>query len=199
MNNQEAVALPEQELASFREEAYADLIRRIPAGSLDYERDTSGPPKSSERRSRLSGRSLARREKAGTGMGTEEYLAFLEAHQPMPGDDVITEAEGNTFDQALKHFEAHPDPRCVPLLINAVSKSTGLGMYEHIKFTLLAHPRDLVLPHLQKALRSTNAGVVYRCCWWCGDFDAAELAADVQAVLTHPDEDVQIAAAAFLG
>jgi len=132
-------------------------------------------------------------------MNTEEYLSFLEARQPMPGDAVSTESEGDTLARALKHFQAHPDPRCLPLLVNAVSKNTGLGMYEHIKFTLLAHPRNLVLPHLQRGLHSSEAGVVYRCCWWCCDFDAEELTPDVRALLTHTDEDVRIAASSFLG
>lgn len=38
MNNEEAIHLLERELTRFRDESYADLVRRIPAGSLDYER-----------------------------------------------------------------------------------------------------------------------------------------------------------------
>jgi hypothetical protein len=38
MNNQEAIHLLERELASFRDETYGDLVRRMPAGSMSYER-----------------------------------------------------------------------------------------------------------------------------------------------------------------
>ncbi len=37
MDNEEAVGLVEQELAKFRGEDYADLVRRIRSGSVDYE------------------------------------------------------------------------------------------------------------------------------------------------------------------
>ncbi len=38
MNREEAIQLLEHELAGFRDESYADLVRRIPAGSVEYER-----------------------------------------------------------------------------------------------------------------------------------------------------------------
>ena len=41
MNREEAIQVLERELASLRGEPYADLVRRIPAGSLDYERSAA--------------------------------------------------------------------------------------------------------------------------------------------------------------
>jgi hypothetical protein len=38
MNCEEATALLEQELAAFRDEPYEELVRRMSAGALDYER-----------------------------------------------------------------------------------------------------------------------------------------------------------------
>lgn len=38
MDNKEATALLEEELARFRDEDYAKLVSRMSAGSLDYER-----------------------------------------------------------------------------------------------------------------------------------------------------------------
>ena len=132
-------------------------------------------------------------------MSAAEYLAFLAAHQPMPGDQDLTDDEGDMFAAALKHFEAHPDVRCIPLFINSVSQDTGLGMYEHITFTLRAHPRDAVLPYLEQGLRSEHLGVVYRCCWWSADFGAWEFVPLVRSeVMTRSDEDVREAATAFL-
>ena len=80
-----------------------------------------------------------------------------------------------------------------------MSPDTALGMYEHIKVALLAHPRDAVLPHLERGLRCDQPGVVYRCCWWSTDFDAWEFVPLVRAsIVTSSDEDVREAAKAFL-
>jgi hypothetical protein len=129
----------------------------------------------------------------------ETYLAFLADHQPMPPDDNIGDAEAGMFTAALKHFESRPDDRCVPLFINAVSINTGLGMYEHIKVVLMKDPRDVVVRHLRTALQSPNAGVRYRSCWWASDVNATELSLLIRPLLTDEDEDVRVAAAAFLG
>ncbi len=45
MNNEEAIQVLERELSSFRIESYTDLVRLIPAGSLDYERSAVGGAK----------------------------------------------------------------------------------------------------------------------------------------------------------
>ena len=131
-------------------------------------------------------------------MRTEDALEFLKARQPMPGDAEISEEEGATFARIIKHFEANPDPRCIPLLVGAVRKTTGLGMYEHIKFVFMAHPKDAVVPHLREGLRHGNDGTKYRCCWWAIEMDAWELDDLIRPLADHGDEDVQDAARTFL-
>ena len=131
-------------------------------------------------------------------MNTEEALTFLTNHQPMPGDLDISDAESAQFAELIEHFESNPDPRCIPLLINAVSKNTGLGMYEHIKFVLIAHSKDQVVPHLREGLLHGNDGVKYRCCWWATDIDAWELEDLIRPLARHDDEDVREAANSFL-
>ena len=131
-------------------------------------------------------------------MKTDDALRFLKTHQPMPGDLDITDEEGIMFSDILKHFEKNPDPGCIPLFINAVSKSTGLGMYEHIKFVLMAHQKEDVVPHLREGLCSGNDGVKYRCCWWAIDMDAWELEDLIKPLANHEDEDIQDAASAFI-
>ncbi len=42
MNNEEAIQLLARELLGFRDESYLDLVGRIPAGSLDYQRSAAG-------------------------------------------------------------------------------------------------------------------------------------------------------------
>lgn len=92
-------------------------------------------------------------------MTTTEALEFLRSRQPMPGDRAITEAEGLAFAAVLRHFEAHPVERCLPLLVGAVSGDTGLGMYQHIRFVFLRFPPSVVGPHIVRALVSPDAGV----------------------------------------
>ncbi len=45
MNNEEALQLLEEELATFRDQPYDDLVRRISSGSLDYERAAASAAK----------------------------------------------------------------------------------------------------------------------------------------------------------
>ena len=116
----------------------------------------------------------------------------------MPSDWDITEAEGETYASILEYFEQHPDLRCIPLLIKSVSKETGLGMYEHIKFVLMGHGKAEVLPHLREGILHGSPGVKYRCCWWATDVDAWELADIIRPLAESDDEDVRDAAAAFL-
>ena len=141
---------------------------------------------------------VAARLRGAEGKSADEYMAFLAAHQPMPSDAEIEDADGEVFAAALEHFEAYPDDRCIPLFINAVSEETGLGMYESIRFVLLRHPREVVLRHLEQALRSSDVGVLYRSCWWAADLGAWHLADRVERLASHPDADVRSSAAAFL-
>jgi hypothetical protein len=45
VNNDEALQLLEKELATFRDQSYEDLVRRISSGSLDYERSAASAAK----------------------------------------------------------------------------------------------------------------------------------------------------------
>jgi hypothetical protein len=131
-------------------------------------------------------------------MDTEQALSFLRARQPMPSDHTITNEECATFTRILEHFENEHDERCLPLLIRSVSPDTGLGIYEHIKFVLIAHPREQVVPHLRRGLADGNDGVRHRSCWWAADVSAWELVDLIQPLTAHSDEDVRSAAQAFM-
>ncbi len=131
-------------------------------------------------------------------MTTEECLTFLSRHQPMPSDWDITDAEGEAFMATLKHFEEHPDPACLPLFVGAVSKETGLGMYEHITFVILAHPVPAVVTALREGFRGGNDGAKYRCCWWAADVGAWELAEEIAPLVDNVDSDTREAVRAFL-
>lgn len=116
----------------------------------------------------------------------------------MPGDWDITDDEGDTYARVLECFQANPDPRCVPLFVNSVSKTTGLGMYEHIRFVLMRHRREDVVPHLRHGLISGNDGVKSRCCWWAVDVDAWELEDVIRPLADAADEDIRDSARSFL-
>jgi hypothetical protein len=116
----------------------------------------------------------------------------------MPSDHTISDEEGDTFAAILEHFEVEHDERCLPLLIHSVSPDTGLGMYEHIKFVLMAHPREQVVPNIRRGLVEGNDGVRFRCCWWACDLNAWELIDQIQPLVTHADEDIRTAAQAFV-
>lgn len=131
-------------------------------------------------------------------MDTEQALTFLRAHQPMPSDQAISDEEGATFVAILEHFEMKCDERCLPLLIHSVSPDTGLGMYEHIQFVLMAHPREQVIPQLRRGLTEGNDGVRSRCCWWAMVVSAWELADLIEPLTEHSDEDVRLPAVDFM-
>lgn len=127
----------------------------------------------------------------------DDYLDFLRAHQPMPPDEAVTAEQCDAFVAALRHFESHPDPRCLPLFVGAVGRGTGLGMYEDIPLVLRAHDPAQVAACLRVGLEGTSE-VQSRCCWWAADVEAWELAAVVRPLAGRPDPDVRAAAQAFL-
>ena len=131
-------------------------------------------------------------------MDTEPALSFLKAHQPMPSDTSITDEDGAAFAEVLRHFETEHDERCIPLLIHSVSPDTGLGMYEHIKFVLMAYPSEQVVPQIRRGLADGNDGVRSRCCLWAADVSAWELIDLIHPLTAHHDEDIRLAAQAFV-
>jgi hypothetical protein len=123
-----------------------------------------------------------------------EALDFLSSHQPMPGDDLITHEEADRFIEVLKLLEAKPMADAVPLLIGTVSASTGLGMYEYIRFVLAALPAAEVAPHLIRALRHADADVRCRMSEWCSQCPSQALVGPLLQQLTiEQDEDVRFA------
>jgi hypothetical protein len=131
-------------------------------------------------------------------MTVEQALDFLRHHQPMPSDLAITPEECKPFIEIIELFQKYPDPRCLPLLINSVSLDTGLGMYEHILFVLMAHDRNDVIPHLREGLRNGSDGVKHRCCYWAGHIDAWELEDEIRPLLHHPEVEVRESAEHFM-
>ncbi len=130
-------------------------------------------------------------------MKTEEALVFLKEHQPMPADVDIAQSQCDCFCGVLEHFRNDPDERCIPLLINCVSNSTGLGMYETIGDVLVKQNREKVVLNLTAGLTNGSDAVKYRCCWWATDIDAWDLEDLVWPLTKSQDEDLSEAAAYY--
>ena len=97
-------------------------------------------------------------------MKIEEAINFLAERQPMPSDHQITEHEAQQFCEIIELLQKTKNDQCIPLLINAVSEKTGLGMYEDIRFALQYQNHEMVIPALAEGLKSNDLGRVSRCC-----------------------------------
>jgi hypothetical protein len=107
----------------------------------------------------------------------------------MPDDFTISESEGDTFAALLKHFEQHPDERCLPLLVGSVSGSTGLGMYQHITFVFQQFALEIVGPHIKRALCSHDSGVRRWGVDWALDCPWPGLLPHLQRILASPEDE----------
>jgi hypothetical protein len=96
-------------------------------------------------------------------MTNDEALDFLRVHQPLPsGRGKADDSLIARFDEVRKHFLAHPDPRCVPLLLGAMGDGYGHGVYQLVEDTLRAHPDEVVVASLLTTLEHPIAPVR---CW----------------------------------
>jgi hypothetical protein len=134
----------------------------------------------------------------GGNVTIDQALAFLAGHQPMPSDERVTAAEADAYMAAIALFQASPDPRCVPLFIGSLSPDTGLGMYDHVKFVLMAHDKAFVAPHVAAGLSSPNDRIREECCWWAAELGLQELYPAIALLTVDPVEAVRNAAAAAL-
>lgn len=92
-------------------------------------------------------------------MTTEEALAFLRLHQPLPATRHIDEVLLKKFNEVCVHFSKHPDARCVPLLLNAFGEGDGHGVYQLVIDAIRVHPEELVVENLLAGLRSSHSSV----------------------------------------
>lgn len=95
----------------------------------------------------------------GIRMNTNEALEFLRSHQPMPPDSTLTTELSQKYNEVREFFEAHPDPRCIPLFLNSFGDGDGFSAYQGVDLVLLLFSHEQVLPHLLTALSSIHPGV----------------------------------------
>jgi hypothetical protein len=87
-------------------------------------------------------------------MTTDEALAFLAIHQPMPPDTGLSEELVTRYDEVRRHLAEHPDPRAPGLLLGSFGDGSGFGVYQLVADVLRLHDRDAVVDALGEALRS---------------------------------------------
>jgi len=72
-------------------------------------------------------------------MTTSEALSFLQAHQPMPDDDVLDAHPEilQKYEEVRKYFVENPDPRCIELFLNSFGGWNGFGVYQLVEDVFL--------------------------------------------------------------
>jgi hypothetical protein len=130
-------------------------------------------------------------------MTTDDHLAFLRRHQPMPPASVVAIEECDGLLAAVRHFTPHPDRRCVPVFVGAVGAGTGLGMNESVSQVLQAHDPGQVVASLRAGQEGSDAAE-YRCIWWGNGRGCLGAGGFVRPLARHHDEDVREAPLAFL-
>jgi hypothetical protein len=131
-------------------------------------------------------------------MTTNEAIAFLEQHQPLPPTSGIDDGLFRRFDEVRKFLSENRDDRCVPLLLNVFGDGDGHGVYQLVEDTILRFPEDLVIPQLVAGLRNPRSSIRYWNAEIAANYSRAELVAPLLACLRHGTIEERMAAVAAL-
>lgn len=132
-------------------------------------------------------------------MTTEQGLAFLQAHQPMPDDQDLSEALIREYDEVRQFFMAHPDPRCIPLFLTSFGAGDGFGVYQLVEDVVRPFSRETVVPYLQHGLAHPQRSIRYWNAEIAAHFPSPALLELLGKLLTEDDADMRSAAAIALG
>jgi HEAT repeats len=132
-------------------------------------------------------------------MTTDEAIAFLQQHQPMPPDDDWSQELADEFLSVCKYLSKHPDLRTVPLMLNCFGNGDGLGLYSEVEVALDRFPVDVVVQHLRKALESSQVSVRRRCLEILPEYADRSLLPQIVRSLRSSDLEEQAWAANALG
>ncbi len=92
-------------------------------------------------------------------MNTEQALAFLLMHQPLPSTNKMSKELLSQFDQVRRHLIVNPDTRCLGPLLGALGEGDGHGVYQLVDQCLRAYEKATVVSALRSALESEVASV----------------------------------------
>jgi HEAT repeat protein len=132
-------------------------------------------------------------------MRKDEAIAFLQAHQPLPGDEDLSQDVIATYDEARKLFLVEKDPTCIPLFLSSFGAGSGFGVYQLVEDVLLGFSAEEVVPHLVSALVSEHPGVRYWCAQIAVSFPDERLIPALFALLEDASADTRIMAVVALG
>ncbi|HZM72997.1 MAG TPA: hypothetical protein VFC71_06440 [Candidatus Polarisedimenticolia bacterium] len=131
-------------------------------------------------------------------MNGQEAIDFLGRHQPMPPDEELTDELIGQFDEARRALALDPQGGGVRLLLNAIGRGSGFGVYQLVDDTLRAYDPDNVVQVLAELLATVPDD---RSGWlmeYALDYPDERLIDPVVEALVRGDRDTRFFAASFL-
>ena len=132
-------------------------------------------------------------------MTCELAIAFLEANQPLPPDEDLSQEQIDTFDQVRRFATENPDPRFIPLMLHSFGEGSCYGVYQVCDRVFRQYESEEVVPHLVSALASPHWGVRYWTVQWACEFPDQSLIAELIKLTRDTHEDCHYPAVAALG
>ena len=110
-------------------------------------------------------------------MTRNEAISFLQAHQPMPPDELLTQELIDEYDSVVKFFKEYPEKEAIPLLLRSFGEWDCYGVYEMVKFALFKCVVEDVVLSLKVVLEdySVPESVRYWATLLAGDFPDSRL------------------------
>jgi hypothetical protein len=137
-------------------------------------------------------------EPAEVSLNSDEALAFLAEHRRLPEDS--PQETIDKLDAVRRHFEAHPDPRCIPLFMAVVDDHMGWGIFQLLDGVLERFPQAVLTPHLRDALAANSRGGRWWAAQWALAFPSPDLVPELSRLLQSPeDRDAHYFAIGALG
>ncbi len=131
-------------------------------------------------------------------MNTAYAIEFLRNNQPLPNDDIIDENTLEIYNTILHFFQYNIHNECVPLILNSFGGWNGYGVYQMVEETIRKYSKEIVMPHLLKALKSENVYTQYWCCQIAEFFFDEQLIIPLTNLINTAHEEVQQVAAITL-
>ena len=122
-----------------------------------------------------------------------EAFSFLKEHQPMPGDDELTEQEIAEYEEVRRFFLDNMDEQCIPLFLNSFGGKDGYGVYQMVEDGILMYDKEIVLPYILNAFNSSCQYVIYWCIQIASNFPHVDLFIPLVKFLKYEDGDIKLA------
>lgn len=129
-----------------------------------------------------------------SGTTTDQALAFLQQHQPLPPTEDMSVELLDRFEEVRQHFVDVPDERSIPLLLGALSKGDGHGIFQRVEDCLQQHPTHVVVPHLAAVLQGGRPEAQYWAATFATGFPHADLVSPLGELVRTGDTECRTAA-----